>query len=81
MKYTLRQPCPECPFRRDIPVAYWNGRIAEMEMYRTFNCGIGMCVVVSADDADRAIDVLASAGETARVIGHIREGERTVEIS
>jgi phosphoribosylaminoimidazole (AIR) synthetase len=40
-----------------------------------------MCVVVSADDADRAIDVLASAGETARVIGHIREGERTVEIS
>ena len=58
-----------------------HGNIEAAEMYRTFNCGIGMCVVVSADDADRAIDVLASAGETARVIGHIREGERTVEIS
>ncbi len=47
------------------------GRIAQAEMYRTFNCGIGMTVVVSADDADRALALLEQAGETAAVIGEI----------
>jgi hypothetical protein len=39
------------------------GRIAPEEMARTFNCGIGMAVVVSAADADAAIGLLSAAGE------------------
>jgi len=30
MKFTLREPCAGCPFRKDIPIEFWNGRIAEM---------------------------------------------------
>ncbi len=58
-----------------------NGNVAEGEMYRTFNCGIGMCIVVAADEAGRAIDILSAAGETAWVIGRIHAGDHAVEIS
>jgi len=58
-----------------------HGNVAEGEMYRTFNCGIGMCIVVAADEADRAIDILGAAGETAWVIGRIHAGDHVVEIS
>lgn len=47
------------------------GNIAEAEMQRTFNCGIGMCVVVAADVADQALAVLEDAGETVWKIGEI----------
>jgi len=48
------------------------GNIAPHEMYRTFNCGIGMVVIVASRDADSAIKHLRDAGETATVIGAIR---------
>ena len=48
------------------------GGVAEQEMYRTFNCGIGMVVIVAASDADAAISQLQSAGETVARIGVIR---------
>ncbi len=48
------------------------GNVAQQEMYRTFNCGIGMAVVVAAADAERAVQQLRGAGETAWVIGEIR---------
>jgi len=48
-----------------------NGRVAETEMHRVFNCGIGMVLVVAARDAQRAIAFLADAGEDARRIGEI----------
>jgi len=48
-----------------------HGRVAESEMHRVFNCGIGMAIVVAAQDARQAIDFLASAGEQARRIGEI----------
>jgi phosphoribosylformylglycinamidine cyclo-ligase len=47
------------------------GNIERFEMYRTFNCGVGMVVVVPADQADAAIAQLASTGDHAWRIGHI----------
>jgi phosphoribosylformylglycinamidine cyclo-ligase len=57
------------------------GKIAETEMYRVFNCGIGMTVHVAANDAQRAIKVLREAGQEALVIGEIRSGTRGVVIA
>jgi phosphoribosylformylglycinamidine cyclo-ligase len=54
------------------------GNVAEHEMHRVFNCGIGMAVVVAAEHADAALKHLKDAGETAYRIGAIRarkEGE------
>jgi phosphoribosylformylglycinamidine cyclo-ligase len=48
------------------------GNVAPQEMYRTFNCGIGMVVIVDSRDADEALSQLNAAGETATVIGAIR---------
>ncbi|MFO0523635.1 MAG: phosphoribosylformylglycinamidine cyclo-ligase, partial [bacterium] len=48
------------------------GGVADEEMYRTFNCGLGMVLVVAEADAARAIGQLASAGETVTRIGTIR---------
>jgi len=47
------------------------GNIEDLEMYRTFNCGIGMVLVVNEEDADTAIDVLNNAGEVAFKLGEI----------
>jgi phosphoribosylformylglycinamidine cyclo-ligase len=57
------------------------GQIADAEMYRVFNCGIGMTVHVAANDAQRAIGVLREAGQEALVIGEIRNGSRGVVIA
>ncbi len=56
------------------PVFRWlmeAGAVAEREMYRTFNCGIGMVVVVGAADAGRAAELLAAQGETVYHLGRI----------
>lgn len=47
------------------------GNVADDEMYRTFNCGIGMVVCVPADSSEAALKALRDTGETAFVIGHI----------
>ena len=47
------------------------GNITATEMYRTFNCGIGMVVVVSADEQQKAIEVLQQQGETVFTLGTI----------
>jgi len=70
-------------WRRE-PVFDWlqqQGKIADTEMYRVFNCGIGMTVHVAASDAPRAISVLQDAGQEALVIGTIRDGTRGVVIA
>ena len=66
----------------EIDPAAWNvppvfdwlaaaGGVERTEMFRTFNCGIGMVLVVSEAAADTVRDVLAKHGESARPIGHI----------
>jgi phosphoribosylformylglycinamidine cyclo-ligase len=51
------------------------GGVAEDEMHRVFNCGIGMVIAVAADDAKRAAGVLAAAGETVFEIGRVERRE------
>ncbi|HSZ10039.1 MAG TPA: phosphoribosylformylglycinamidine cyclo-ligase [Steroidobacteraceae bacterium] len=70
-------------WRRE-PVFEWlqlQGNVEDAEMYRVFNCGIGMTVHVSAHDAQRAIGILRDAGQEALVIGSIRSGTRGVVIA
>jgi phosphoribosylformylglycinamidine cyclo-ligase len=47
------------------------GQVADDEMHRVFNCGIGMVVIVSAGQRQRAIDLLSAQGETVYDIGRI----------
>jgi phosphoribosylformylglycinamidine cyclo-ligase len=56
------------------------GRVAELEMFRTFNMGIGYVLVVPADRADRVAAAVAAAGESVSTIGEIVAGERGVEL-
>ena len=59
------------------------GNIETSEMYRTFNCGLGMVLVVDAADADKALDILQTEGETAMRVGEIipAAGTPSVEIT
>ncbi len=54
------------------------GDIPERDMFNTYNMGVGMSVVVPADQADRAIQILTEHGETAYVIGKIEAGDEKV---
>ncbi len=47
------------------------GGVAEAEMWRTFNCGVGMVIGVTAEDAERAQTILRDAGETVWTLGRI----------
>ena len=58
------------------PIFKWlqeNGNVDTFEMYRTFNCGVGMVLCVSENDAENAIKQLRDLGENAWLIGHITE--------
>jgi phosphoribosylformylglycinamidine cyclo-ligase len=50
------------------------GNVAEDEMHRVFNCGIGMVAVVAPGDAKRAMDNLRASGETVYEIGVVEKG-------
>lgn len=47
------------------------GGIDDVEMFRTFNCGVGMVVVVASDQADTVMEILHREGEVASVIGEL----------
>ena len=57
-------------------VFHWlqeTGKVNSAEMYRTFNCGIGMVLVVGPDEAEKTLGLLQAAGESAWRLGTIRE--------
>ncbi len=54
------------------------GGISERDMFNTFNMGVGMSVVVGAEDVDKAIAILKANGEDAYVIGEIIESEEKI---
>lgn len=59
------------------------GNVEQTEMYRTFNCGVGMVICVPAEEAQNALSLLNAAGEEAWIIGSIEnaeDGEEQVEL-
>ena len=58
-------------------IAAW-GDIPERDMYNTYNMGVGMSIVVPADQAEKALALLKENGEDAYIIGKIEAGEEKV---
>ncbi len=61
-----------------------NGNVERREMYRTFNCGVGMIAAVPAEYADKAVELLNKEGEKAWILGKIEsaaDGEAQVVIN
>ncbi|MEC9376237.1 MAG: phosphoribosylformylglycinamidine cyclo-ligase [Pseudomonadota bacterium] len=56
------------------------GNISQNEMLKTFNCGIGMMLIIPNQEANQAIDLLESYGETAFKVGEIISGAGKVKI-
>ena len=56
------------------------GNVETNEMYRTFNCGVGMVICVAAENRDSALQILAAAGHNAWEIGRITAGDNEVEL-
>lgn len=56
------------------------GNIPERDMYNTFNMGIGMSIIVSKKDQEKALQILKQEGEEAYVIGEVVEGNKEINI-
>ena len=56
------------------------GNVCERDMFNTYNMGVGMSVVVPAEQVDEAIEILTAHGEEAYVIGKIIKGEEKIEL-
>ena len=64
-----------------LPIFRWlaqAGRIAQPEMLRTFNCGIGMIIVVAPEEAPAVARILQNAGEHVITLGRLQAGKREV---
>jgi phosphoribosylformylglycinamidine cyclo-ligase len=66
-----------------LPVFKWlaeQGGIAELELLRTFNCGIGMVAIVKPDAIEEVTEVFTSSGETVALLGEVinAKGEHRV---
>ncbi len=65
------------------PIFKWiqkGGNIPKEEMFKTFNMGVGMLIVVDKNDAEKAVNLLKDLGEDAYICGEIKKGEKSVEI-
>jgi len=61
-----------------------NGNLSELELYRTFNCGIGMVIIINRKDQDQALKILNDCGEKSYLIGVIKSrlnDESQIEIN
>ncbi len=56
------------------------GNISERDMFNTFNMGVGMSIVVSKEDANKAIEILKAQGEDAYIIGEIIKSDSKIII-
>ncbi len=56
------------------------GNVCERDMFNTFNMGVGMSIVVPANEVDKALEILKASGENAYVIGEIVESEESIVI-
>ena len=56
------------------------GNIPERDMYNTFNMGIGMALIVPAEDVEKTLQILKDEGETAYEIGEVIEGNKEINI-
>ena len=56
------------------------GNIPERDMFNTYNMGVGMSIVVPADQVEQSLEILKAQGETAYVIGKIVKGEEKITI-
>ena len=56
------------------------GNIPERDMYNTFNMGVGMMMIVSAEDADKTIEILKANDVDAYLVGKIEAGNKEVEL-
>ena len=56
------------------------GKLKERDMFNTFNMGVGMCIIVSKSEVNKAIDILKSCGEDAYIIGNIIEAKEKIII-
>ncbi len=64
-----------------FPFLKKEGNIDAHEMYRTFNCGIGMLLILNQEDADKAMDILSEQGEKIYRIGYVTKGKKEVTIT
>ncbi|PLW66731.1 phosphoribosylformylglycinamidine cyclo-ligase [Pseudohalioglobus lutimaris] len=65
------------------PIFNWlqqQGNVASLEMYRTFNCGVGMIICVAAEQAQLTLDTLRASGHQAWQAGVVTEGNNEVEL-
>ena len=65
------------------PVFKWiqkEGNVPEEEMFRTFNMGIGLILVVPPKEKDKTVEILEELGEKFFVIGELAKGEKSVDI-
>ena len=56
------------------------GNIPERDMFNTFNMGVGMSIVVSKNDADKAVEILKANGENAYIMGEIIKSDESVTL-
>ena len=63
----------------EIPEIFYllqeHGEVSSEEMFRVFNMGVGMIVIVPEEDGQGVADELAAAGETSWILGRVMEGE------
>ena len=56
------------------------GNIPERDMYNTFNMGIGMAIIISKKDQEKALEILEQSGETVYIIGEVIKGNKEINI-